>query len=207
VDSSAIINKIYNDDFKCYVKSFRQKSLPIQLPNDYKEFSQELNEGKKFNITKDHVIKYLLKNNKREYNPNKYKYTNEYFVLCNKEYVMLIYSRLNTNPSLNEGLDLFESYLITYDYYGNILSSIVLTQDSDKRFMSSIIDKEMIIESKSIIVKNNAIKWPKTVNAEITKVRYKVDDKGIITKVFTKKIKDIKVDMEKDTLEDLVNKN
>jgi hypothetical protein len=120
---------------------------------------------------------------------------------------MLIYSRLNTNPSLNEGLDLFESYLITYDYYGNILSSIVLTQDSDKRFMSSIIDKEMIIESKSIIVKNNAIKWPKTVNAEITKVRYKVDDKGIITKVFTKKIKDIKVDMEKDTLEDLVNKN
>lgn len=207
VDPSTIINKICNNEFKSYVKTFRQKSLPVEIPNDYKEFTKELNEGKDFDIKKDHIIKYILKNNRHEYSPNKYKYTNEYFVLCNKEYIALIYSRLDTNPPLNEGLDLFESYLITYDYYGNIISSIVLTQDSDKRYMTSIIDKEMIIDSKSIVVKTNAIKWPKTVNAEITKDRFKVDDKGAITKVFTKKIKNIKVNMDKDTLEDLVNKN
>jgi len=194
---------IIKKDFSNYVNLFQSKILPISVPIDYQELEKEIEKGKNLEINDDFVAKYILLNKKQKWDRTIIQYQHLFCISKRDKFIALIYSKSNLEPPITEGLNLFETFLITYDYNGNYISSKVITQESERRYMISTISNNLEIESKSICVKNKGINWPKILDADIIKEKYKIENNGKIMKISTTSKKGLKVGKEK-TLDKLI---
>lgn len=190
-------NNLVKSEFHNYVNLFQNKNLPITIPKDYYKLEKSVNDGGFIGLKNEYVKKYILNNEKANWDTTCIKYQHLYCIAKNDKFIALIYSKSNLEPPITEGLNLFETFLIIYDKEGKIMSRLLVTQESERRFMTSEINQDFEIILSSVYVKNKGINWPKTLNVEIKKEKYHITQMGIIEKNVTLLKKQIKVDKEK----------
>lgn len=201
---SEVINRIADLDFKSYVKDFEIKSLPIDIPSSYKEIFDNVSKGISYEIKSDYVKKYILNKPKTKYDTDRYYYTHSFFIGGSAKYFALIFTKTDYKPSIAEGLSLYESILVTYDFSGQIISSITIAQESDRRYMISTISENNEVNTKSIVIKNKGTNWPKIVSSDQIVEKYKIENDGKIIKTYSNVRKDVKISRD-ESLSELIN--